>query len=142
MTCYHTEWIYYTSWLSIMSLWYALARGHGDLAIVPACVLFTSVNFWRDPKPGVRRVIDYACVNTALGYQVVRSIRHGVLRVYIIPVSCAGASFLVSLCAFHAGQCGLFLAAHVLLHILGNISNIVLYRAIDRVIRSSVGYQE
>jgi len=131
----YTEWIYYTSWLSIMSLWYALRRGHGDLAVVPACVLFTSVNFWRDPKPGVHRVMDYVCVNTGLAYQVVRSIRDGVLDVYIIPMGCAGACFFVSLFAFHAGRCGLFVAAHMLFHVLGNISNLVLYRAIDRVSR-------
>lgn len=123
------EWIFYASWACVVSIMYAIRRSKYSLAVVPASVLITSVNFWRDPVPGLRQKLDYLVVNSGMIYQVLKSNelpkqrRHQYLMLVILAV----AMLCVSAYSHFHGMCTPFVLSHVMLHILGNASNLILY---------------
>jgi len=115
------------SCLSFISGSYAIVRGHYTLAPVPLGVCITSLNYWRHPTPNsMRRKIDIGYVNLALVYQIYRAVNaQYVTEFWIIT--------LITLSFFPLGvwlnnySAWLGTLSHSMVHIGGNIANIVLY---------------
>lgn len=64
--------IFRMSFLSIGSAVYAMYRQYYMLALCPAGVLFTSINYWRKPEPW-SRTLDMTYVLFALTYQLYKA---------------------------------------------------------------------
>jgi hypothetical protein len=120
--------VYVVSLTSIVPGCYALSRGYYDLATVPLGTFCTSINYWRNPVfVSHRRTIDIIYVQYGLWYQIYRAYSaENAIPYYIIlftAVSCFPLSWY-----FHKNKQpwkGTFI--HSMVHIIGNISNMVLY---------------
>lgn len=120
--------IFSLSFLSLISGIYAISRGYYDVAAVPLGVLLTSINYWRHPLfNSKRRYIDMIYVHIAMFYQIFRAYyAENVVSYYIILF--ASVCFFPLSWHYHEKKetwKGTFL--HGMVHILGNVSNIVLY---------------
>jgi len=69
-----SKWLFRVSWLSSTTFLLAVYMHLFDLAIVPAAVLFTSINYWRRPDYSWRRYVDIITVQLTIYYQVVRAV--------------------------------------------------------------------
>lgn len=124
--------IWWSAWFSLLATMHAAHLQQSDLAVVPACVLITSLNYWRNPiRNSWRRSIDIGTVvigctyNSACAFSIKDS-HYG--KIYF---NCITASFL-----FYAlGH--LFMAlnmprtaayAHASIHVVANAGNIALQR--------------
>ncbi len=119
--------IWRVSLLFLLSCSYALYRGHYTLAVVPGGVLLTSLNYWRKPTYGWRRNLDMAFVLSALIYQNIRAY-HMTNAVPYYHLMIFGASLYPIGNYLHKKKYywgSTF--THCMLHIVANISNMVLY---------------
>ena len=124
--------IWWAAWFSLAATMHAVHTQQSELAIVPACVLFTSLNYWRNPvRTSWRRSIDIGTVligcayNSACAFSIKDS-QYG--KIYF---NCVAASSL-----FYA-MGHLFMAlnmprtaayAHASIHLLATAGNIALQR--------------
>lgn len=114
------------SWLSLGSGIYAITQRHYDLSYVPLGVWLTSINYWRKPDFSWRRYCDIAFVHISLTYQIYRSIHASNRIPYWITLS-IGCSFFPVACLLHKKYCGISTLCHGMVHIIGNVSNCILY---------------
>jgi len=122
----HSNCIFAVSFLSAVSGSYAVSRGYFDLSPAPFGVFLTSINYWRDPKMSWRRKLDIGFVFLSLIYQSVRAawaeFGYYFYAINFIGICCFAASLFIF--PRHSGFSALF---HVLVHVLGNVANVVLY---------------
>lgn len=119
--------IWRVSFLSMLSCSYALYRGHYALALVPGGVLMTSLNYWRKPTYGWRRNLDITFVWSALIYQNIRAY-HMKNAVPYYHLMIFGASlYPISNYLHKKKYYWSSTYVHCMLHIVANISNMVLY---------------
>ena len=117
-----------TSWLSFGSCIYAVYKTHYHLALVPGSVYITSINYWRDPQSNSwRKYADMYVVFTSLGYQIAMTRNAQNVRIYYVLILLCGLSYYESLRYAKTQDKWTSVYWHSLIHILGNISNIVLY---------------
>lgn len=139
-------WLFRVSWLSASTCLLALYMHLFDLALVPAVVLFTSVNYWRRPDYSWRRYVDIITVQLAVYYQVARAVeaptpyRHG----FYCALSFACLAFIIAMIYYVRPSNGKWRAFlknnpqkrqwlkistfwHAQCHIFGNVANAVLY---------------
>ena len=127
--------IWRAAWLSFLSSIYALT--HPDtvyIAIVPAAVLTTSLNYWRDPvRDSWRRTIDIYVVYSGIGvicsyayYYLdnTKTVIHKHAFFYLIFTSFM--CYIVSEYYLKRNQLWPATYAHACIHIFANIANIVL----------------
>ena len=117
-----------TTTSTIVSLVYAIKQHQYDFALCNACVLFTSVNYWRDPKyTCMRRYIDIVSVLSSLIYHMCIALQsQRALQYYTITA--------LGICFYHLG-CVHYndkdywrsTYSHSVLHILANLAQVVLY---------------
>jgi hypothetical protein len=120
--------IFAISSLSLISGLYATSRGHYDLSLVPFGVFITSINYWRHPLfNSPRRYIDICYVHLSLLYQVYRAYNAEHAVYYYLTLAMSVAFFPLSWYYHQKKETwkGTFL--HGMCHIMGNVSNIVLY---------------
>jgi hypothetical protein len=119
--------IWKTSFLSLFSFTYAIYKGHTDLALVAGGVFLTSINYWRKPTYSWRRKIDMVYVKTALLYQLIRAYKAEYRNQYYITIFIAICFYPISYHYYYKKQYWKSTYAHSMLHLIANISNIVLY---------------
>ena len=123
-----SEFLWNLSWLSLASGIYGITRGHYNLVGVPIGVWITSINYWRAPDYGWRRYADISFVHVSLSYHLFLSLRAEYRYQYWV---CLGAAitFYPLGCYLHSKKNGRWLSTlcHGMVHILGNISNVILY---------------
>ncbi len=119
--------IWKASWFSLISCLYAIYKGYNDLAIVPGGVFVTSLNYWSNPDYSWRRTLDMNYVRIALSYQLVRSYNSDYAIPHLILMILAVSCFPISWKYYKNNQWWKSVYIHSLVHILGNIGNIVLY---------------
>ena len=122
-----------TSSTTIVSTWYAFNQRQYDFTLLNAIVLFTSINYWRDPKyTCMRRYIDIASVLSSLIYHMWQAYQsQRALQYYTITG--------LGMCFYHLG-CVHYndkdywrsAYSHSVLHILANLAQIMLYSGIRR----------
>ena len=113
---------------TIASIVYAFNKRQYDFALCNALVLFTSVNYWRDPKyTCMRRYIDIATVLSSLIYHMCIAFHsQRALQYYTITA--------LGMCFYHLGcihyndkDYWRSTYSHSVLHILANFAQVVLY---------------
>lgn len=119
--------LWYVSWLSLASAIYAWRRGHYDLAAVPGGVWITSINYWRKPDYSWRRYVDIGYVHAALLYQVLRA-HESEYRMVYYPILAIGCMCFPAGVVYHKrSDFQTSTWCHVMVHVLGNVSNVILY---------------
>ena len=119
--------IYKISYLSLFSCIYAIYRQHYNLAIVPGSIFLTSINYWRKPTYSYRRYLDMTVVKIMLLYQHYMAYNAEYANIYYIITLIAILSYPLGIYYYRLKYYWKSTYAHILLHILGNLGNIVLY---------------
>lgn len=118
--------IYRASYLSLVSCMYALYRGH-HLAIVPGSVFLSSVFYWQEPDYSYRRYLDMVVVHSALIYQQSIAWKYQYATPYYLVMTAAMVSYPVGVYYYTQKEYWTSTYAHLLVHILGNCANLILY---------------
>jgi len=124
----HAHRLFLASFLTIPSILVALGQGLYDCAWVPLAVFFTSVNYWRNPRYGLRRQLDMLTVAAGTMYNLTRSHESDHCVWYLF--TCVA----VVLCYFIARATPnphISTMWHVGIHVCANIGNILLYVGLD-----------
>lgn len=124
-----SAYLWATSWCSLVSSLYGLYHCRW-IAILPYCVFCTSLNYWRDPIPhSPRRYIDIATVLVSASTQIYWS-QHMENYVPYLRITIIGLSFYpFARILSYNGLLWPSVIVHSMLHIVGNIANVVLYSA-------------
>ncbi len=117
--------IWRLSWLSLFSGLYAFSRGHVDVSFVPLGVWVTSLLFWSKPDLSWRRTLDIVYVQLSLWYQIWRARDSQYAFEFYTFTSIGMLCFLFSLTQKKSAWTSALL--HGLVHVLGNIGNVILY---------------
>ena len=119
--------IWKISFIHFLCSIYAMYRQHYIIALCPACVFVTSLNYWRYPDYSWRRYVDMVVVKSTIAYQIVTAYNAEYNRYYYITL-------VMSLCFYPTGiyyhkkrMLWHSTIAHVLLHLTGAVTNIILY---------------
>jgi len=123
----HAKSIWRISWLCLVSFAVA-AWGCPYLSPIPATVLFTSLNYWRRPGPGYRRVVDIAAVHIGAATCIWYSFETD-WPYFIGYWTCTWAGILCYYVGCSVGSSNLKLAVrmHMSLHAMANVGNWVLF---------------
>ncbi len=119
----------FASFLALPSVIVAFSQQKYYCALVPLSVFLTSVNYWRNPRYGLRRNIDIITVTSGYIYNIYRSYESDNQVWYF--ATCL-ASVLCYLKARANVDPDVSTAWHVGIHICANIGNILLYNTIKR----------
>ncbi len=123
----HANYLYKTSCLTALSVAYACKQGHYSLTCVPLSVLCSSLLHWSYPTQSWRRYLDISVVWASLTYQLYRSQTASYKTPYYITVSFGAVFYPLAFYFQRKRHQVLATFSHSLLHIIGNISNFVLY---------------
>lgn len=135
------DFLYATSYLSLVSFVYALYREQYSLSVVPAAVFLTSIAYWRNPLLDCyARYLDMVCVQCALLYQVYQARNAEYIREYSYVTSAGILSFAAGYyltrhwdilaiedATERARKMWIVTYLHSGVHVLGNVANMVLY---------------
>jgi hypothetical protein len=119
--------IYRISYFSLLSALYAYYRSHYRLVVVPGSVFLTSINYWRKPEYSWRRDLDITVVKLALLYQCYMAQNSQYSKEYYTIVLVGCLCYPVGVYYYNKKDYWRSTFFHSLVHLLGNISNIVLY---------------
>ena len=119
--------IYKVSYTSLFSTIYAIYRGYYDIALVPGGVFITSISYWHKPDYSWRRYVDMAYVNMAVIYQIYRAYNAENARLYYMVLFFAICFYEIGKYYYKRRMYWHSTYAYSMLHIMANVSNIVLY---------------
>ena len=126
--------IYNASYLCLISFLYAIKKQQFKLSIVPMSIFITSINHWRNPIIGWRRNLDIVTVYTGITYNIINAYyipnNRNKLMYYCI-LSSSMSCYPLSLYLYNNNNILLSTYSHVILHVLANISNLILYKTIN-----------
>ena len=124
---HHANVLWYLSWICFISSAYAYYRNHLDLYIGPAIIGITSLNYWRHPVLSWRRNMDIGVVHSVLFYHILRSFDVNIRYLYwcLLGISCGCYPLAIISRKYNATT--LSFVFHAMVHVLGNISNLILY---------------
>ena len=121
------QYIYRVSYLSLCSCIYAIYRHHYNLAIVPGSVFLTSIHYWKNPTYSYRRYLDMTVVKLAVIYQHYMAYNAEYANIYY-AIFCIGIlSYPLGIHYYNKKYYWESTYAHMMLHIIANLGNIVLY---------------
>tara|TARA_Y100000748_G_scaffold303761_1_gene309991 strand:- start:3152 stop:3559 length:408 start_codon:yes stop_codon:yes gene_type:complete len=123
----HAQQFVRLSWLSCLSSLYGFYRGYYDLALVPGGVWLTSYIYWTKNDYSIWRYIDIVYVNIGLGYSLYRATASSNKELYFLIKLIAILFFIGAVYTSKKQLLDESFYLHCLLHIVGNIGNIVLY---------------
>lgn len=123
---HHAARIWRISWLCLASAAVALWCAP-DLAVWPVTILCTSLNYWRAPGPGLRRIIDIAAVHVSGIVCMWRSFEcdHFHFNCYWAATGLGIALYYVG--CTQGGNLDVAVPCHMGLHVLANIGNCFLF---------------
>jgi hypothetical protein len=119
--------IYKVSHLSLFSFFYALYMQQNALAIVPGSVFLTSTLYWYKPDYSWRRYLDMAVVKSCFVYQGIMAYTADFGPEYYAIILVAISFYPIGILYHKKGDTLSSTYSHVMLHILANLANIVLY---------------
>lgn len=123
----HATFLWRLGWISLIAGIYGLWRGHYTLAPVPLGVFINSLNYWRDPSPtSIRRYFDILWAISGLIYQLWRSVNSQYAVAYWIVMFITVCFFPLGH-AVHSTSAWLGTFCHAMVHVGGNIGNVILY---------------
>lgn len=123
----HALKIWRVSWLCLVSFFMALACRTFHLAPMPFLVWATSLNYWRRPGPGLRRVLDISCVHVSAAVCMWNAfaMRAEWLVGYWFFTGAGIASYYTGCCL--GGRVKAAVRCHIALHVLANVGNWCLF---------------
>ncbi len=128
--------IYTISWLFLFTSLYGFYEGkHNTLSFLHGCIFINSINYWRNPIRGFRRNIDiFTNIITLLyGSYHVYGLHNSHLYYYcILSIK---INFTLSWFIYNINRVKLSVLLHCLVHLSGNIGNILLFSDIIRKIQ-------
>jgi len=133
----HAKYLFYLSFLSIFSGCFALYRGYWDLACVPLGVGLNSLNYWRKPDYSWRRYVDMAYVAISCLWQSLRALDAENRMAFYTILGISISAFYPGTVYHKKGRLVISTGLHSVVHIGGNISNIVLYAGFVPPLRKS-----
>ena len=92
-------------------------------------VFVTSIAYWSHPVQGLRRNVDIAAVVACALYQVAVSFKSSTQAAYLCILSAGVACYAMSRRSSDLEAASWF---HVSMHVLGNMSNVILYAGLPR----------
>ena len=116
-----------TSWLALFNCMHAIKNKHYDVALVPAGVFLTSINYWRKPDYSWRRYIDITYVSLSLFYQSLRAYNSQNSKLYYSLVSFGIVNYCIGVHYYKKKYYWKSTYYHAALHIIMATSNIILY---------------
>lgn len=119
--------IWYASWLSLITAIYAIYQKHYFLVLVPLGVFLTSINYWHEPDYSWRRNLDIGYVFFALIYQSYHALYSSNCFSYFIFITMALLCFPFGWYYYNNGDLWISIYIHSGMHLFGNIANIILY---------------
>jgi hypothetical protein len=119
--------IYRISWLSLASTLYALSNKHYNLWIAPGAIFLTSINYWRKPDYSWRRYLDMTIAKTMIFYQLCMAYKSEYAVIYYIVNGIALSFYPIGIYYYKKEEYWKSTYAHILLHILCNLGNFILY---------------
>lgn len=123
--CYKN--IYYVSYLSFIPSLYGLYRKYYDLSLMSGGVTLTSINFWRNPDFSWRRELDIHFVRLSILYHLFRAYKSENRNAYYILSGSAITFYPIGVYFFIKKKYTYFMYSHILVHLIGDLSNIILY---------------
>ena len=124
--------LYRTSHLFLLSSCYAFIQQLYMFALLNSCVFLSSINYWRKPMYSWRRTLDMIVVNSAVIYKhitVYYSTEYNPYnrQLYYLIFFTGSITYPISIYYYNKNAFQVAVYLHMLLHIMGNIANIVLY---------------
>jgi hypothetical protein len=113
-----------SSSLTLFSVYYAYIYHHFICCLLTFIVFLTSINHHRNPQHGIRRKIDHSCVVLTLITQTIILQNQKYYILYNI-FNCVGIFCYLFSKFFKNTWTRIYL--HIMLHVFGNIANILLY---------------
>ena len=128
----HANVIWWAAWLSLGASCHGLYIQQPGLAFVPACVLCTSLNYWRNPvRQSWRRTVDISTVFVGLCYQTTLAYNMPDTRyrgLYFSCIAASGACYALGHLFMSLNMPRTAAYAHAGIHVVANMGNIVLQR--------------
>jgi hypothetical protein len=128
----HANVIWRAAWLSLGASCHALYIQQPGLAFVPAFVLCTSLNYWRNPvRQSWRRTVDMSTVFIGLCYQTTLAYNMPdtrYRRAYFGCIAASGACYALGHLFMALNMPRTAAYAHAGIHVVANMGNIVLQR--------------
>jgi len=117
-----------SSWSSGISCVYALYQNKLYWAPIPALVLLTSLNYWKNPRNGSwEQRLDISCVGIALIHHLTVAYYTKMYIPYYMLISIASSCFPISYYYYFKNDMWTSTYYHCALHVIANIANLVLY---------------
>lgn len=115
------------SFLSLVSSLYAIYKEKYDLAIVVFGVCLTSLIYWYKPTLCWRQTLDIIYVKFALFYHILRAYNSDYYIIYYITLCISLCFYPLGIYLYNKKLYWESTYAHSMVHIIANISNIILY---------------
>jgi hypothetical protein len=130
--------LFWSSTLTVVSVYSAWYNELYDGVIRSLIVLSTSMIYWNNPNDGIIRKIDMISANGCLGYQLMYTSRELPLVTWVIYTSIIIGCLKCYINARYYGRkkdpdFDRASRWHMLIHLFGNIGNIILYDGIGPV---------
>ena len=122
----HANYLFCTSWLTFVSGLYGLYKKQLNFAILPLGIFVASINYWIHPVNNWRRYIDISYATFSIVTQSFLAYGLPNFYYYIIIISLSCLCYPLSF-YFQDKFLPLSTLSHSLIHIGGNIANIILY---------------
>jgi hypothetical protein len=129
----HANIIWWAAWMSLGASVHAVYIQQSGFAVVPACVLGTSLNYWRNPvRNSLRRTADMStvliglCYQSALAYNMNNNSIHR--RIYFNCIFVSGLCFMMGHLFMALNMPRIAACAHAGIHVVANMGNIALQR--------------
>ena len=116
-----------SSWCSFASAVYGTYRQQYGISIAEFAVFLSSINFWRYPLNDWRKYLDILVVQCALYVHLLRAYNTQYSIQYYSIMFVAFLCYGVGEYFYRKKQYELSTYSHMMLHILANLANIVLY---------------
>jgi len=129
----HADVIWRAAWFSMISIYHASYHNQTKFALMSSGVMFTSLNYWRNPvQNSWRRYVDIIYVILGLFYQLVLAYNmhdSHYLQLYyrctMTSAMCYAFGYLLMWCNMHRAS----VYAHAAIHVVSNFGIIALQRA-------------
>lgn len=119
--------IWRMSFLSLFSSFYGIYNKQYDIAFVPFGVFLTSINYWRKPDYSWRRYLDMTYVKLAFSYQLIKAYNSDNFKLYYFLTLLTISFYSLGVYYYRKKMYWKSTYSHSMIHVLGNISNIILY---------------
>jgi hypothetical protein len=125
-------WIYRTSYLFLLSSLYAFIKQQYLFSLLNGSIFLSSINYWRKPIYSWRRTLDIIVVSSTVIYKniaVYNSNDYKSFNVQLYYLIFFTGSFMYPISIYYYNNNRYWFAVylHMLLHIMGNLANFILY---------------